>query len=107
MKGNDVKGRPWSRLAAIVAVAAVLAAGCGSDSKDKAQSGSQSGSAHPASIARLRFSGGAYGYPSPFAYVRGAGLIMCSYVFDTLLRQASNGEPIPRLAKVMLACARG
>src|SRR5687768_3603499 len=81
---------------AIVA-ALLLVAGCGSDDGDKTQSGEQA--SHPASIARLRFSGGAYGYPSPFAYVRGAGLIMCSYVFDTLLWQDSTGEPIPWLAK--------
>jgi peptide/nickel transport system substrate-binding protein len=84
------------RVTAIVA-ALLLVAGCGSDDGDKTQSGEQA--SHPASIARLRFSGGAYGYPSPFAYVRGAGLIMCSYVFDTLLWQDSTGEPIPWLAK--------
>lgn len=85
------------RLTALLAACVLLAAGCGSDSKDKAQSGSQS--AHPESIARLRFSGGDYGYPSPFAYLRGAGLIMASYVFDTLLWQDSTGEPISWLAK--------
>ena len=71
------------RVTAIVATCVLLLAGCGSDDGDKTQSGEQA--SHPASIAKLRFSGGAYGYPSPFAYVRGAGLIMCSYVFDTLL----------------------
>ena len=85
------------RVTAIVATCVLLVAGCGSDGGDKTQSGEQA--SHPASIAKLRFSGGAYGYPSPFAYVRGAGLIMCSYVFDTLLWQDSTGEPIPWLAK--------
>jgi peptide/nickel transport system substrate-binding protein len=85
------------RVTAIVAACGLMVAGCGSDGGDRAQSGGQT--SHPASIARLRFSGGAYGYPSPFAYVRGAGLIMCSYVFDTLLWQDSTGEPIPWLAK--------
>ncbi len=97
MMGNDVKRRRWSRLAAIAAVAMVLAAGCASDDGDKAQSGSQT--AHPESVARLRLSGGDYGYPSPFAYIRGAGLIMASYVFDTLLWEDSTGDPIPWLAK--------
>jgi peptide/nickel transport system substrate-binding protein len=87
------------RLTAVLTACALLVGGCGSDSKHKAQSGSQSGAAHPASIAKLRFAGGDYGYPSPFAYVRGAGLIMCSYIFDTLLWQDSSGEPIPWLAK--------
>ena len=86
------------RLTAILAACVLLAGGCGSGSnKDKAQSGKQAG--HPASVARLRLSGGAYGYPSPFAYVRGAGLIMASYVFDTLLWQDSTGGAIPWLAK--------
>jgi peptide/nickel transport system substrate-binding protein len=97
MMGNDSKGRPWSRLVAVLAVAGVLAAGCGSDNGDKARSAGQT--AHPASVARLRLSGGDYGYPSPFAYLRGAGLIMASYVFDTLLWEDSTGDPIPWLAK--------
>ena len=87
------------RLAAILAVCGLLAGACGSDSKGKAQSATRSAAVHPASIARLRLSGGDYGYPSPFAYVRGAGLIMTSYVFDTLLWTDSTGEPIPWLAK--------
>jgi peptide/nickel transport system substrate-binding protein len=87
------------RLAALLTVCLLLAGACGSGGKDKAQSGSQAGSVHPASIARLRLAGGDYGYPSPFAYVRGAGLIMCSYIFDTLLWTDSTGKPIPWLAK--------
>jgi peptide/nickel transport system substrate-binding protein len=96
MMGNDVKGRPWSRLAAILAVTVVLAAGCGSDGGGKTKSAGQT--AHPASVARLRLSGGDYGYPSPFGYLRGAGLILTSYIFDTLLWQDSTGDPIPWLA---------
>ena len=87
------------RLAALLTACLLLAGACGSGAKDKAQSGSQAGSVHPASIARLRLAGGDYGYPSPFAYVRGAGLIMCSYIFDTLLWTDSTGNPIPWLAK--------
>ena len=85
------------RVTAIVVACVLLAGGCGSDKGGKARSAGQT--SHPASVARLRFAGGEYGYPSPFAYVRGAGLIMCSYVFDTLLWQDSTGEPIPWLAK--------
>jgi peptide/nickel transport system substrate-binding protein len=98
MIGNAVKGRPWSRLTAILAVAVVLlATGCASDEGDKAQSKGQT--SHPASVARLRLSGGDYGYPSPFAYVRGTGLILTSFVFDTLLWEDSTGDPIPWLAR--------
>ena len=85
------------RVTALLATCVLLVAGCGSDGGGKTQSAGQT--SHPASVAKLRFAGGDYGYPSPFAYVRGAGLIMCSYVFDTLLWQDSTGEPIPWLAK--------
>ena len=85
------------RLPAILAACVVLAAGCASDDGDQAQSGGQT--THPASVSRLRLSGGDYGYPSPFGYLRGAGLILASYAFDTLLWEDSTGEPIPWLAK--------
>ncbi|HEY4408242.1 MAG TPA: ABC transporter substrate-binding protein [Acidimicrobiia bacterium] len=85
------------RITAILAACALAAGGCGSSGGGKAQSAGKT--SHPASVARLRFSGGDYGYPSPFAYVRGAGLIMTSYVFDTLLWEDSTGKPIPWLAK--------
>ncbi len=85
------------RLTALLAACVLLAAGCASDGGDKARSAGQT--AHPESVARLRLSGGDYGYPSPFAYVRGAGLIMASYVFDTLLWEDATGDPIPWLAK--------
>ena len=85
------------RIGAILAACVVLAAGCASDDGGKAQSAGQT--AHPASVARLRVSGGDYGYPSPFGYLRGAGLILASYIFDTLLWEDSTGEPIPWLAK--------
>ena len=86
-----------ARIGAILVACVVLAAGCASGGDgDEAQPGKTS---HPASVARLRLSGGDYGYPSPFAYIRGAGLIMASYVFDTLLWEDSTGDPIPWLAK--------
>ena len=97
MRGNDVKQRAWARLAAVLAVAAVLGAGCASDDGDQARSGGQA--THPDSVDRLRLSGGDYGYPSPFGYLRGAGLILASYSFDTLLWEDSTGDPIPWLAK--------
>ncbi|MGE5061049.1 MAG: ABC transporter substrate-binding protein, partial [Betaproteobacteria bacterium] len=47
---------------------------------------------------RLRLAGGDFGYPSPFAYIRGPGMIQTSYLFDTLLWTDSTGKPIPWLA---------
>ena len=85
-----------ARIAALL-TACLLVANCGSDGNDTAQPQSQAG--RPGSIARLRLSGGAYGYPTPFAYVRGEGLILASYIFDTLLWEDSTGDPIPWLAK--------
>jgi peptide/nickel transport system substrate-binding protein len=46
----------------------------------------------------LRLSGGNFGYPTPFAYVRGPGMIATSYIFDTLLWPDATGEPISWLA---------
>jgi peptide/nickel transport system substrate-binding protein len=85
------------RLPAILAACVLLAGSCASGNDDKAQSGGET--THPESVARLRLSGGDYGYPSPFGYLRGAGLILASYVFDTLLWEDSTGDPIPWLAE--------
>ena len=52
----------------------------------------------PAKVDRLRLAGGDFGYPSPFAYVRGPGMIQATYLFDTLLWPDSTGKPIPWLA---------
>ena len=43
----------------------------------------------------LRRAGGDFGYPSPFGWVRGPGLIQAGYVFDTLLWQDATGSFIP------------
>ncbi|MEW6474799.1 MAG: ABC transporter substrate-binding protein [Actinomycetota bacterium] len=86
-----------ARIGALLAACVVLAAGCASDGDDR--TGSPGRTTHPASIARLRLSGGDYGYPSPFGYVRGGGLILATYIFDTLLWEDSTGEPIPWLAR--------
>lgn len=49
-------------------------------------------------VDRLRLAGGDYGYPSPFGYVRGPGMMQASYLFDTLIWEDSTGKPIPWLA---------
>lgn len=59
------------------------------------------GSAPPAAagpVKLLRLSGGQWGYPSPFAYVRGPGLVFALFIFDTLLWKDSTGKFIPWLA---------
>jgi peptide/nickel transport system substrate-binding protein len=52
----------------------------------------------PVKVNRLRLAGGDFGYPSPFGYVRGPGMIQASYLFDTLIWEDSTGRPIPWLA---------
>jgi peptide/nickel transport system substrate-binding protein len=49
-------------------------------------------------VDRLRLAAGDWGYPSPFAYVRGPGMIHTGFMFDTLLWRDSTGEEIPWLA---------
>lgn len=56
------------------------------------------GAVRPAAVERLRLAGGSWGYPSPFAYVRGPGLIHTNFLFDTLLWKDASGRPIPWLA---------
>jgi peptide/nickel transport system substrate-binding protein len=85
------------RMTAAVAACVMLVAGCGSGGGGKAPSAART--THPASVARLRLSGGDFGYPTPFAFVRGSGIMLTSYVFDTLLWEDSTGKPIPWLAK--------
>lgn len=53
----------------------------------------------PTSVERVRLAGlSRFGYPSPFAWVRGPGWLVTGYIFDTLLWEDSTGEPIPWLA---------
>ena len=54
----------------------------------------------PTSVERVRLAGlSRFGYPTPFAYVRGPGWLVTGYIFDTLLWEDSTGEPIPWLAQ--------
>ncbi|MBA2296414.1 MAG: hypothetical protein H0W14_00060 [Actinobacteria bacterium] len=53
----------------------------------------------PRAVEQLRLAGGAWGYPSPFAYVRGPGLAHVNFLFDTLLWKDASGKPIPWLAE--------
>lgn len=55
--------------------------------------------AAPSEVPRLRLAGGDFGYPSPFAYVRGPGLIYALFLFDTLLWKDATGDVIPWLAE--------
>lgn len=54
----------------------------------------------PTSVERVRLAGlSRFGYPTPFAYVRGPGWLVTGYAFDTLLWEDATGDPIPWLAQ--------
>ena len=85
-----------SRLTALALAAAVAFTACAGDDSDSGSGPAQA--QRPESVERLRLPGGDFGYPTPFAYVRGPGMIQTSYIFDTLLWEDSTGKPGPWLA---------
>lgn len=52
----------------------------------------------PERIDRIRLSSTNFGFPSPFGYVRGPGLVNVLFAFDTLLWKDGTGDVIPWLA---------
>lgn len=64
---------------------------------------SPTGDADPDSVAgpveTIRLAGGDFGYPSPFAWVRGPGKIQAGLIFDPLIWVDGSGEFIPWLAR--------
>ncbi len=83
------------RLVASVLALGALAACAGSTTKGPSGS---TGPVEGATVERLRTAGGPWGYPSPFAYSKGPGLVHDLLLFDTLLWKDSTGKPIPWLA---------
>lgn len=106
MDHDELLSTPLTRRAVLktVAGAAVavampdLMAACGGGSKQPATSG-------PVNL--LRLSGGQWGYPSPFAYVRGPGLVFALFIFDTLIWKDSTGKFIPWLASDWKSSSNG
>jgi peptide/nickel transport system substrate-binding protein len=100
MTSTGTKRRRWARLTAVAAAVMLLATGCGDDDSDEGAQPAETDEriVHPESVERLRLSGGDFGYPTPFAYVRGTGMILNSFIFDTLLWEDATGDPIPWLA---------
>lgn len=79
------------RLVGLSAVALLLLAACGS---------SAPAGATPASEVRLRLAASTQGvgYPTPFAAVRGPGVLLTTFMFDTLAFPDVTGQPKPWLA---------
>jgi len=81
------------------AAGAVVLASCGGDD-DGAAPGpqAQTDDLAPAARPTLRLPGGNVGFPSPFAYQRGGGLIKSTLIYDTLVWKDSTGQILPWLA---------
>lgn len=72
--------------------------------------GSRSGSSSPNNKAvrpTLRLAGGDYGFPSPFAYIRGPGYWLMSYIYDSLLWKDDSGRLLPWLSSSYSRSADG
>lgn len=80
----------------VIVTALLLLSACGGDDEE-ARPERQGG--QPATVERLRLRGGQFGYPSPFAYVRGPGLTYAGFLFDTLVWKDASGSMIPWLAR--------
>ncbi|HEV2071894.1 MAG TPA: ABC transporter substrate-binding protein, partial [Acidimicrobiales bacterium] len=89
----------FGRLALVLALLLSACADSGSPSSTEEPS-EETPAAAPTSVERVRLAGlSRFGYPSPFAWVRGPGWLVTGYVFDTLLWEDSTGDPIPWLAQ--------
>lgn len=71
----------------------------GADETDGAAEGAEGEDRTGDRVDVLRLAGGDFGYPTPFAYVRGPGSIQAGYIFDTLAWWDSTGEVTPWLAR--------
>ncbi len=79
----------------LVLVLVLLLAACGDSgapSSTEEQREEPAEQAAPTSVDRVRLAGlSRFGYPSPFAWVRGPGWLVTGYVFDTLLWEELHG----------------
>ena len=83
--------------------AGVLVVGCDRSDDSAApgttlEPGSTPEGLEPAARPTLRLAGRDFGFPSPFAYMRGPGYVQMSYIYDSLLWNDADGEVMPWLA---------
>ncbi|MHB1711107.1 MAG: ABC transporter substrate-binding protein [Acidimicrobiales bacterium] len=84
--------------AGLLVAGGLVAEGCSSSSKSAGAPASKGKLVpHAGPVAKLSLAGGAWGYPSPFAYFQGPGLVFASFIFDSLIWKDSVGF-IPWLA---------
>ena len=90
-----MKTRRLWRIAAVAGALALLLAACSGGGGGGDES---TATTRPASVERLRLAGFDRGYPSPFAYLKGPGLVHVNFVFDTLMWKDASGAYLPLLA---------
>ncbi|HVL28579.1 MAG TPA: ABC transporter substrate-binding protein [Acidimicrobiales bacterium] len=79
----------------VAALALVTLAACQTDTQTPGQ---QAEPGQPRVVERIRSSGQDWGYPTPFAYIRGPGQALTLLQFDTLTWKDSTGQMMPWLA---------
>lgn len=77
-----------------VSAGGLALAGCTGSGTASGAKPSPTGTTRPT----LRLSGGDNGFPSPFAYARGPGYWLMSYIYDSLLWKDDSGRLLPWLA---------
>lgn len=97
--------RPSKKMAAALITLALVLSGCGGG--DDGGSAKPPATERPAQVDRLRLSGFDIGYPSPFAYLKGPGLVQVNFVFDTLIWKDDTGKFVPLLASAWEHSANG
>jgi peptide/nickel transport system substrate-binding protein len=95
MTGGVIIMKKSTTVRAIVVVSSMLLAACSTGTG----TGTSPGAAAPTSIDRIRLPGIDRGYPTPFAYLKGPGLVHVNFVFDTLIWKDSTGSYLPWLAE--------
>ncbi len=80
------------------AAGALLLGACGGGDDGTPRPQGQGEDLPAAARPTLRLPGGDQGFPSPFAYQRGPGLIKSSLIYDTLVWKDSTGRTLPWLA---------
>jgi peptide/nickel transport system substrate-binding protein len=86
-------------LAGALGAAGVAALGACSSSNGRPTAGPSPSASSAVARPTLRLSGGDSGFPSPFAYMRGPGYIMSSFIYDPLVWKNASGQLIPWLAE--------
>lgn len=93
--------RGWRRAgAALIGVSALVLTACGTSNKNQLDTNGRV-------TLRLEASSQAGGYPTPYAAIRGPGVLITAFMFDTLAYPDVTGQPKPWLAQSWTASPDG